>query len=170
MPPAPLPLLSCSWPCPPPPPQGRRPVCAEKGACALLLLHFPAPPPIRVPIPAFPAVRHSHPLLRSFIPPLFSSSPFFRSSTHSGPVFPRSPPCDIPIRPFTPGPDRQQGEKPATAPPEQQDKKIRPSRAGHYRVSICIPEKGRLHLAHTNALTQHNQSGAYPLINPCSHN
>lgn len=71
MPPAPLPLLSCSWPCPPPPPQGRRPVCAEKGACALLLLHFPAPPPIRVPIPAFPAVRHSHPLLRSFIPPFF---------------------------------------------------------------------------------------------------
>lgn len=28
----------------------------------------------------------------------------------------------------------------------------------------------RLHLAQTNALTQHNQSGAYPLINPCSHN
>ncbi len=37
-------------------------------------------------------------------------------------------------------------------------------------VSNFSVKNRRLHLAQTNALTQHNQSGAYPLINPCSHN
>ena len=37
-------------------------------------------------------------------------------------------------------------------------------------VSNFSIKNRRLHLAQTNALTQHNQSGAYPLINPCSHN
>ena len=37
-------------------------------------------------------------------------------------------------------------------------------------VSNFSVKNRRLHLAQTNALTQHNQSGAYPLINPCPHN
>ena len=110
MPPAPLPLLSCSCPCSPPPPQGRWPVCAERGTCAPSLPHFPtsprsfffpfsfAPPPIRDSVlPRSPPCNtplhssaHSSPpfflLLLSFIPPPIRV-----------PVFPRSPPCDTPL-------------------------------------------------------------------------
>ena len=116
MPPAPLlqplALPSCSWPCSPPPPQGRWPVCAERGACAPSLPHSFLPPPFFLlppslrpsahsgpRSPAFPAARHStHPLLhlhfpapllmRSSPPPFFLLPPFLRPSAHSGPRFP----------------------------------------------------------------------------------
>ena len=72
MPPAPLlqplALPSCSWPCSPPPPQGRWPVCAERGACAPSLPHFPTSP-----LPHFP----TSPLIP---PPSFCSSSSFSSS------------------------------------------------------------------------------------------
>lgn len=56
------------------------------------------------------------------------------------------------------------------APPRRRAQKNPALRAGPIHLSVIFSEKGRLHLAQTNALTQHNQSGAYPLINPCSHN
>ena len=79
MPPAPLlqplALPSCSWPCSPPPPQGRWPVCAERGACAPSLPHFP-----------------TSPLPHSFLPPSFFLLPlFFGSSAHSEPRSPAFP-------------------------------------------------------------------------------
>ena len=56
------------------------------------------------------------------------------------------------------------------APPRRRAQKNPALRAGPIHLSVIFSEKGRLHLAQTNALTQHNQSGAYPLINSCSHN
>ena len=56
----------------------------------------------------------------------------------------------------------------STAPPGT--KKSGSASRTYSFVSNFSVKNRRLHLAQTNALTQHNQSGAYPLINPCSHN
>ena len=84
MPPAPLlqplALPSCSWPCSPPPPQGRWPVCAERGACAPSLPHFPTSP-----LPHFP----TSPLIPP--PSFFLLPPSLRPSAHSGPRSPAFP-------------------------------------------------------------------------------
>ena len=136
----------------------------------LLHLHFPAPPPIRVPIPAFPAVRHSHPLLRSFIPP------FFLLPLSFAPPPIRVPFSRVPRRATFPSAPLRQvltGNREKSRQPHRRSSRTKksgplgPDTIGYQSV---FQKKGRLHLAHTNALTQHNQSGAYPLINPCSHN
>ena len=189
--------------------------------------------------PAFPAARHSPPLLRSsappllhssistspllcsFVPPrlLFSSSSFPSSLRPFGTPFSRvprratlhsAPPSPLPrssahsflpapffssstfpssLRPFgtpfprvprratlpSPGPggnqtgNRERGRQPCRR--SRRTKKSGPHGPDSIGYqSVFQKKKGRLHLAHTNALTQHNQSGAYPLINPCSHN
>ena len=81
-------------------------------------------------------------------------------SRHTPAAARRSPPprCLSPAPP-TPGP---------TSPPGT--KKSGSASRTYSFVSNFSVKNRRLHLAQTNALTQHNQSGAYPLINPCSHN
>ena len=131
--------------------------------------------------PAFPAVRHSTPLLhlhfpaplliRSSPPPFFLLPPFLRPSAHSGPRFPAFPAARhshpqalAVIRQAT---GREADNRAAEAAGQKNPALTGRTLSG---INLYSRKKGRLHLAHTNALTQHNQSGAYPLINPCSHN
>ena len=109
----------------------------------------------------------------SFLPaPFFSSSTFPSSLRPFGTPFPR-----VPRRATLPSPgpggnqtgNRERGRQPCRR--SRRTKKSGPHGPDSIGYqSVFQKKKGRLHLAHTNALTQHNQSGAYPLINPCSHN
>lgn len=137
--------------------------------------------------PAFPAARHSPPLLRSSTPPsplprssahAFLPAPFFSSSSFPSSLRPfESPFSRVPRRATLPSPgpggnqtgNRERGRQPCRR--SRRTKKSGPHGPDSIGYqSVFQKKKGRLHLAHTNALTQHNQSGAYPLINPCSHN
>ena len=77
-------------------------------------------------------------------------------------------PCRRTTAPHRPNPRTTPPAQDSTAPPGT--KKSGSASRTYSFVSNFSVKNRRLHLAQTNALTQHNQSGAYPLINPCSHN
>ena len=77
-------------------------------------------------------------------------------------------PCRRTTAPHRPNPRTTPPAQDSTAPPGT--KKSGSAIRTYSFVSNFSVKNRRLHLAQTNALTQHNQSGAYPLINPCSHN
>ena len=77
-------------------------------------------------------------------------------------------PCRRTTAPHRPNPRTTPPAQDSTAPPGT--KKSGSASRTYSFVSNFSVKNRRLHLAQTNALTQHNQSGAYPLINPCPHN
>lgn len=77
-------------------------------------------------------------------------------------------PCRRTPAPHRPNPRTTPPAQDSTAPPGT--KKSGSASRTYSFVSNFSVKNRRLHLAQTNALTQHNQSGAYPLINPCPHN
>ena len=77
-------------------------------------------------------------------------------------------PCRRTTAPHRPNPRTTPPAQNSTAPPGT--KKSGSASRTYSFVSNFSVKNRRLHLAQTNALTQHNQSGAYPLINPCPHN
>lgn len=119
------------------------------------------PTPRTIPPTPEPATRRALPHLtagtqRSNIPPQLASaiqdtSPPPHNGPHTIPTPRTTPPAQD-----------------STAPPGT--KKSGSASRTYSFVSNFSVKNRRLHLAQTNALTQHNQSGAYPLINPCPHN
>ena len=119
------------------------------------------PTPRTIPPTPEPATRRALPHLtagtqRSNIPPQLASAIQDTSPPpHNGP----------PHHPDASNHSADTGTRPAPG-----TKKSGSASRTYSFVSNFSVKNRRLHLAQTNALTQHNQSGAYPLINPCSHN
>ena len=153
--------------------------------------HCPASPPVpNAPTPRrnSPASFKAHPCRRTTVPPSrrLGQSRRHRNPPRAGhcltsPPGPNAPtprrnapapfkthPCRRTTAPHRPNLRTTPPAQDSTAPPGT--KKSGSASRTYSFVSNFSVKNRRLHLAQTNALTQHNQSGAYPLINPCSHN
>lgn len=149
-----------------------------------------SPPGPNAPTPRrnSPASFKAHPCRRTTVPPSrrLGQSRRHRNPPRAGhcltsPPGPNAPtprrnapapfkthPCRRTTAPHRPNPRTTPPAQDSTAPPGT--KKSGSASRTYSFVSNFSVKNRRLHLAQTNALTQHNQSGAYPLINPCPHN
>lgn len=118
----------------------------------------------RTPVPTAPTPRTTPPTPGHASPP----GPNAPTPRRNAPAPFKTHPCRRTTAPHRPNPRTTPPAQDSTAPPGT--KKSGSASRTYSFVSNFSVKNRRLHLAQTNALTQHNQSGAYPLINPCSHN
>ena len=125
---------------------------------------FKAYPCRRTPVPTAPTPRTTPPTPGHASPP----GPNAPTPRRNAPAPFKTHPCRRTTAPHRPNPRTTPPAQDSTAPPGT--KKSGSASRTYSFVSNFSVKNRRLHLAQTNALTQHNQSGAYPLINPCPHN
>ena len=118
----------------------------------------------RTPVPTAPTPRTTPPTPGHASPP----GPNAPTPRRNAPAPFKTHPCRRTTAPHRPNPRTTPPAQDSTAPPGT--KKSGSASRTYSFVSNFSVKNRRLHLAQTNALTQHNQSGAYPLINPCPHN
>lgn len=118
----------------------------------------------RTPVPTAPTPRTTPPTPGNASPP----GPYAPTPRRNSPAPFKTHPCRRTTAPHRPNPRTTPPAQDSTAPPGT--KKSGSASRTYSFVSNFSVKNRRLHLAQTNALTQHNQSGAYPLINPCPHN